>query len=197
MRTNRDLYQFVNELSKSYESSDRSLEDYLRALLILGRRRRAEASISLPQFVAMLEESFVLEPSAFDPAWLIAPTSTSFDDGYSKWERTILSLIVDLHRMKALGMFDDMERYFAWGARGPHATDEMAKLIKGWANLDPLCFLERGVAGAFGGDGIPTISDKNLFLPESERTMQDPIVEIESLSWAEFEDFLITCKVYE
>ncbi|HEX7843110.1 MAG TPA: hypothetical protein VF469_36810 [Kofleriaceae bacterium] len=201
LRTNRDLYRFVAELQEQQAGSTRSLEDYLKALWQLGQRHRELAALSLSSFTGLLEAALDQAPPPFDPAW---PQDNMGDShgraDYARWQRTILGQIVDLHEMERSGTLANELRYF--GVDSPRGAR--------WYNFDPETFLECAVAGRFGGwqpgdaTGRELVPGKVAVLDESgdvvladPAQLEEPIVEIETVSWDVFADFLECGRCYE
>lgn len=67
--TNRDLYLAIGELGKQYASCDRTLEQYLLALLGLTRNpynQSDQTALSPSDFYRLLAEAFTTDPFPFD-----------------------------------------------------------------------------------------------------------------------------------
>lgn len=201
LRTNRDFYLFVADLGEKYARSERSLEDYLKVLLRLGGPHRELAGLALSSFAGLLEGALHGEPPPFDPLWPQQYQRGKRDlGGYDRWERTIVDQIVDLHEMEQAGTFANDLRYF--GIDSPRGSR--------WYNFDPLTFLECAVAGTFDGwrSGDPTgrefvpgrvavLDEAGRITSADPRDLDEPLFEIESVSWDLFTDFLEAGQWYE
>ncbi len=69
IRTNRDLYLAIAELTGRHHSGVRDLEEYLRALREGARRYRTCSSLSPDDFFGLLCTAFTLPAGPFDEAW--------------------------------------------------------------------------------------------------------------------------------
>jgi hypothetical protein len=187
--TNRDLYLFVAAIE-----TQRSLEDYLRALWRLAEPHRALAALPPEMFTELLTDALEAEPRAYDAA---LPTGNA---GYASFEATIASQIVDLHEMAANGQLDNEYRYF--GISAPRGGS--------WYNFDPRGYLECAVAGTFAGweEGddtgrgyVPglvaaTDADGNIAMVDP-RSIEDPVGALSPITWDAFAEFLFTGQIYE
>ena len=189
LRTNRDLYLFVAALVENDERQGRELEEYLRALWRLGSARQASDQLTLARFAGLLVAAFREQAPAFAPAWQRIAEEEGTHTGYSRWERTIFSQIVDLREMRDAGMLANEHRYFGMDApRGQR-----------WFNFDPLTYLECAVEGTFGGwlpgdrTGRDYVSAKNMELED----LDIPIFEMAGVSWDQFADFLRAGQSFE
>lgn len=189
VHTNRDLYQLV----AGFESS-RSLEDYLSALWQIAERCRTAPAIPAPVFGELLASAFAAEPRTYDPSPCVD------GEGYSRFEATIASQIVDLHEMALNGQLEDKYRYF--GINAPRGAR--------WYNFDPCTYLECAVAGTFGGwcegddtgrDYVPGLvavfDNAGGMTAVDPRTIHDPIGSLAPITWAQFADFLFAGQCYE
>ena len=126
MRTNADLYRFIERLPPT----KRPLEEYLRALHAQLTPYAGQPGIALEEFAAALYDALTSAPATIPPT-----------DGGEDWERVLWQQVRDLQQMDAERTLADEWRYFGLdSARGTR-----------WYNFDPLNFLERAGAGAFHG----------------------------------------------
>jgi hypothetical protein len=88
---------------------------------------------------------------------------------------TILWQIVDLRDMDEAGMLRNEDRYF--GIDAPRGNR--------WYNFDPMTYLECAAAGTYRGFTTPPD------IPD------DPVFEIEEVSWDDFTRFLRAGAFYE
>jgi hypothetical protein len=189
LRTNRDLYLFVAALIENDEGHGCELEEYLRALWHLGSLQQASDRLTLGCFAQLLAGAFREQAPAFAPAWRDGAEAEGAPAGYSRWERTILSQIVDLRDMREAGSLANEHRYF--GVDAPRGGR--------WFNFDPLTYLECAVEGAFGGwrtgdsTGRGYVSARNLELED----MDIPIFEMAHVAWDQFADFLRAGQSFE
>jgi hypothetical protein len=189
LRTNRDLYLFVAALVENDDGQGRELEEYLRALWRLGAAKRVNDQLTLGCFAALLVAAFQEEAPPFAATWQDIAEEEGAHAGYPRWERTILSQIVDLREMRYAGMLANEHRYF--GVDAPRG--------RRWFNFDPLTYLECAVEGAFGGwrpgdrTGRDYVSTKNLELED----LDIPIFEMARVSWDQFADFLRAGQSFE
>jgi hypothetical protein len=199
LHTNRDLYLFVADLCQKSARSKRSLEDYLKVLWCLAAAHREHDTLAVSAFAGLLEAAFHTEPPPFDPLWSHRQRQGE-ETGYARWENTILMQIVDLHEMEPAGLLASDLRYF--GVDAPRGSR--------WYNFEPLTFLECGVAGTFDGwrsgdstgrDYVPgrvAVLDETGHVTSAEPgELDQPIVEIELISWDVFADFLESGQLYE
>jgi hypothetical protein len=94
---------------------------------------------------------------------------------FVRWSDQHLAQIVDLRQMAETGMLDDPQRSF--GVDAPSG--------RLWYNFDPLTFLERGAAWAFG--------DWDLHDDDDAPTWQI----IATIPWDDFADYLRAGQGYE
>lgn len=177
---NRELYLLVTGLQ-----TERSLEDYLRALWQIASRM-ADATPSADDVAEMLRRAAIEEPPAFDPRWLAEhtvcpePQKGSFED----WEKTILYQIVDLRRMAEVGTLEDPERYF--GVVSPSGAR--------WYNFDPVTYLECAVRGTVGGYEADEVI---VLIPDESGDDDSPVFDLDDFGWEQFTDMLWCGQFYE
>lgn len=202
--TNRDLYLAIGELSQSHASSDRSLEQYLLALLELARqyhRQGAPSTLSLSEFSRLLSDAFTTDPAAFDPSWREQYSALDRTlPGFAGWEAKIIRQIVDLREMEEAGTLRDEQRYF--GVNAPRGAR--------WYNFSPAGYLECGMAGSLGGwepddptgrefvpGQVTVLASQGTFQSVNPQDIERPIVDMPQLSWEDFQDFIICGQIYE
>lgn len=201
LQTNRDLYLAIGQLRSAYKGSSRSLEEYLRALLGLSETYAQAETLSLDALWSMLQEAMTAEPLPFDPTWLeLYDLRGEEGDDYRGWRAGLIRQIVDLHEMAEAGMLTNEDRYFGMSApRGAH-----------WFNFDIFSYLECAMAGSFGGwqqgddtgripvTGPVAVMDESGEIKSVDpQEIEQPICSISSVSWEDFEDFLVCGQIYE
>lgn len=200
LKTNRDLYLAVTELTNTNVDSQPSLEAYLLTLRQLGMQYEAEEKIALDDFFAMLRDSFAFDPPPYDASWGSDYATHTEDTGYSGWLTTITSQIVDLHEMAASGDLDTEMRYFGISSpRGSH-----------WVNFDPCGYLECAMAGSIGGwepgdesdrsyvPGPVAVFDENdNLVTMNPEDVPRPKYGLATISWHLFCDVLRCGQYYE
>jgi hypothetical protein len=193
IRSNRDLYRFVAGLVKRRAGSTLALRGYLERLRQLAAPLRAHESISPNTFAELLDAAFESGPAPIDPRAEATP-------GFVAWERLVTAQIRDLHEMDRAGLLDDEQRYF--GLNAPSGAR--------WYNFDPGTFLECGATGTFGGwqEGDDTgrayvpgpvvvLDASGALVSVDPRDVDDPVVELEPITWETFSDFLGSGQCYE
>jgi hypothetical protein len=201
LRTNRNLYEFVLRFMENHKKTTRTLEEYLCSLWSIVSRYRDSESLSLTDFVTILEGALAAPVPKFVP---VCPSSElkSIPEyaGFEEWEETILVQIALLREMNLNGTLENEQRYF--GVETPDGSS--------WYNFDPLTYLECGIVGAFGGwepeddTGRQLVPGKVLkntdggeALDLGPRDVQRPVLELRSISWADFIKFLECGRYYE
>lgn len=200
LKTNRDLYLAIDELISRNKSGERSLEQYLLAMLNLAQKYKSRSSLSVTEFYQILSDSFTVPPSAFVETW-----RSDYDkyyaelDGYPQWEGTIIQQIVDLREMAENGLLENEYRYL--GITSPRETS--------WYNFDPAAYLECATAGSLGGwepdddTGRHLIGERMMMASSEEVHFADSQdielsrFEIAVISWEIFEQFITCGRVYE
>jgi hypothetical protein len=201
LRTNRDLYLAIHDLTKQQKNCTRSLEEFLRAVLNRSAKFSDCESLTLAGLYELLASGFTYEPAPFDQAWRDQYAKLPRDgDGYAGWRATIIRQIVDLREMDECGTLKNEMRYF--GVSTPRHSY--------WFNFDPFVYLECGLAGSFGG-WLPNDETGRQYVPGPVAVLADdgsiqtanpedlpiPIFEISTLSWEQFNDFLMSGQHYE
>src|SRR4051812_7728620 len=107
LMTNRDFYLAVAELCDGHKETARPLQEYLRALLSLGRQLYNVDSLSVDEFYGLLRDAFEAETGVAEEIHISGKRSkASSNSGYDRWEETIVQQIVDLQEMARAGMLD-------------------------------------------------------------------------------------------
>lgn len=201
LNSNRDLYVSIDNLRTEYQSSTRSLEEYLRAMLKLSQNFAQCQSLSIEEFYTLISESFTTQPAEFDEEWrsLYNRLPTDLAD-YSGWRSTLIKQIVDLREMGEHGMLANEYRYF--GINSPRNAI--------WYNFDPVGYLECGMAGAFGGwepddesgrqlvpGAVCVIAADGSIQTVDPQDIPRPQFEITTITWDELKDFIECGQYYE
>jgi hypothetical protein len=203
LQSNRDLYLSIESITREYRSIDRSLEEYLRAMLQLAKRFADRSSLALDEFHMLIYESFTAQPIEFDEDWRNSydrlPINRSDFDG---WRSILIQQIIDLREMRENGTLADANRYF--GIDSPRNSR--------WYNFDPLGYLECAMAGSFGGwepddeSGRELVPGRVSVIAE-DGSIQDlhpqdlpyPQFEMPAITWDELKDFMallvLWCKM--
>lgn len=136
--TTDDLLQALDDINAANADCDRSLEEYLRALLPLVEARGAQPP-TYEWLADALRLAFAAEPAPFDPAWLEReqlPRDGKEDAGPELARDMLLWQIADLRRMRG-GALEDKWRCF--GVESPTGND--------WYNFDPRTYMGCTAAG--------------------------------------------------
>lgn len=191
--TNRTVYQRILVIG---ESTDRSLEEYLRALRHVAWPQRERETLPVDVFVTLLDDAATVPAPPFDDALRTEDLAVTEDmPGFEVWDRVIRSQIVDLRdlaegpapRFPELGV--DVCRPADAGRRACGTR---------WYNHAVAGYLECAMAGALGGwdaaDGVrgPVPGPVAPLFPEPPG-----VAELRELTWAEFTDFLVCGQEYE
>jgi hypothetical protein len=199
LETNRDLYLAVADLVTNQRGTERTLEEYLRALLGIGESYRDRKSLLPSEFLGMIIAAFTVEPIPTESSWFL-PTSEE-RAGYDAWRGTLVAQIVDLIEMRQRGTLEDEQRYF--GVNAPRGGR--------WYNFDPCTYLECAMAGTLGGwepddeTGRQLVPGKVAVLDPSTgniesvdpEDIEEPTIRLTELSWDLLVDFLHAGQTYE
>ncbi|MCB9642223.1 MAG: hypothetical protein H6728_04050 [Myxococcales bacterium] len=200
LHTNRDLYLAIHGLRDSL-TKERSLEEYLSALLALSSKHEEEKTFSVEALWQLLQGALTAEPQPFEEAWREQyEHRTEESAGYATWKETLLRQIVDLHEMAEEGMLENESRYFGMSApRGAY-----------WFNFDIPAYLECAMAGSFGGweqgddtgrllvpGPVAVFGEDGEVKTVNPEEIKRPVFPMEMVSWEDFEDFLVCGQVYE
>ncbi len=191
--TNRDLYCFITHLVKHRKGSLITLQAYLENLRRLVRPIGGHEALALRDFAELLQAAFEAAPAR-------AASCASSTDGYSAWEQRLDEQIRDLREMREAGTLDDEYRCF--GVDAPRGGR--------WYNFDPCAYLECAAAGALGGwrEGddaercyvpgpVAVIDAAGTMTSVDPRDIDDPVVELQVITWEAFVDFLDAGQCYE
>jgi len=201
MSTNRDIYLAIGAFRNDPAlPADRTLEDYLRALLVLCQAHRDAAAVTVEDFLDLLRRAFVETPADFDVRWGNSGNAADDAAGFAAFESVLLAQIVDLHEMREAGILDGKLIYF--GVRSPRGRQ--------WFNFDPRGYLECAATGSLGGwepgdpggrDFVPgpvaTLDPEGKIVSADPRDLERPIQSISQVSWQQFADFLYCGQIYE
>lgn len=198
--TNRDFYLAILALCESRREDERTLDNYLLALLGLAERYAPQDGVTLDQMHALLTEAFEAAPLAFDPHWRNASEQTPRTDAYERWRACAIAQVVDLRDMEACGALANEYRYF--GIDAPRGGR--------WYNFDPCTYLECATVGAFGGwepeddsgrrfvpGEVATIAADGTFGAANPEDIERPILSLPYVDWATFVEFLWMGQNYE
>jgi hypothetical protein len=196
---NRDVYLAINELRA--DASQRTLEEYLRALFGLCRPLGGVDSLSAEQFVTLLADALRVEPVTCELASAAFKSGGPADPGsYRAFERTLLRQIVDLREMSDAGILS--RDFIELGVDAPRGGR--------WFNFTVASYLECAAAGCLGG-WEPGDATGRSFVPgqvvvqdaAGELTSVDPqnvpreVQDLERVTWERFEEFLFCGQMYE
>jgi hypothetical protein len=199
LHTNRELYQFIMSLAERHKDCSRSLQEYLRALLVLTRNFQNQHAIGLSDFAIILDTAFTSEPAKYDEAW---EKIESIDGAktFEGFERFICWQIVELRQMDRIGKLKDPMKSF--GINSPRGAR--------WYNFDPITYLECGTAGSFDGwepdddsgrkyvpGKVVTTNESGEFICVDPQELKKPTTPLPQISWEEFCNFLWAGQSYE
>lgn len=201
LQTNRDLYLAVGELCRLNQATDRSLEQYLAALLRLVGHLGHRDTISLDVFHSLLADAFTAESSMFDQKW--RETYVDFNttaSGFQGVVATLVRQIVDLREMEETGSLADEFRFF--GINAPRGSR--------WYNFSPASYLECGMAGSLGGwepgddtgreyvpGKVAVLNEDGTIQSVNPEDLDRPVYETGELSWDDIQEFLLCGQIYE
>ncbi|MCK6510845.1 hypothetical protein L6R29_12865 [Myxococcota bacterium] len=201
LQTNRDLYLAIGRLRSEYKGLTRSLEEYLRALLGISQGYAQEERLSVEALWSMLSGALGGEAAPFEEAWRERYDQRAEEgDDYRGWRATLIRQIVDLREMEEAGLLAKEDRYFGMSApRGAH-----------WYNFDIFAYLECAMAGSFGGwqqgdstgrvlvpGPVSVMEESGEIATVDPQDIEQPIVALSSITWEDFEDFLMCGQIYE
>lgn len=199
IKTNRDLYKAVTQLVKQEEKNERSLESYLLALLSLGQQYQHCETLTPDEFFEILTKAFYETALPFNEAWKEQKYDRSLT-GFLAWQNRVIYQIVDLRAMEENVSLNDNMRYF--GIDAPRGSR--------WYNFEPQGFLECAVSGSYGGwqesddtgrDYVPSpvavLGEGGKIESVDPRDIDDPVIELEAITWDKFTEFLFDGQSYE
>jgi hypothetical protein len=147
--TDLEAYRIVLSFEDRFASEKRSLEEYLRALLLCIEEAPSREP-SLRELLFMVEDAFVREPRAFDEHWRALANEYRQKEEHSCQEILIMQ-IVDLRAMQEAKTLDNEMKHF--GVSAPSGIS--------WYNFDPFSYTERGFCSTVG-DGMRSIETGEL-----------------------------------
>lgn len=182
---------YIFDMIQRYSLTDRSMEEYLRALWGEIQRHRKDP-VTYTLLARMLENAYTSDPVPYDPGWkevrrmgwtwdrkLKAYIIKVFDRETGQW--IIKDRGIDpFEILKTTILQQITERYLLEHAENELSTKEREKLINNWSNPEPFTFNSAGV--------IALCSDMD--------TQDDPQPD-KSLSWADLAAYLSIGQVYD
>ena len=149
----------VTALAERARSSSRTLEEYLRAVLVLASRYKNLPYLGTLEFLDTLSEALSIDSLPFDPLWADKYNlKVESANNFAVWEATVQRQVVDLREMADAGAFANELRYF--GVASPRGTY--------WFNFDVGTYLECATAGAMGAGSLVILPPANSFPVRSE-----------------------------
>ena len=136
VKTISDFRRYVLSLADGRATaSNRSLEEYLRALWRCIQQIQAEA-VTFSLLAQLLQDAFIVDPLPFDESWLQYGTlpdihSKANQEAFAVLQQMICYQIADLHRMDQANLLDNQFRYY--GIDSPTGYR--------WFNFDPASYL--------------------------------------------------------
>jgi hypothetical protein len=145
IKTQKDFCDFIRVLAKDASSSNRSLEDYLRALWLLVQKHKND-KLSFVLLAQMLNDALTAPVAPFDDDWLNyekPPSELSqnhpVENDFEFLKKMILYQIADLHRMREEGALDAPPHILWLGASRKGGST--------WYNFEPATFLSIALGG--------------------------------------------------
>lgn len=200
MPTNRDLYLAIAELIERQKKTERSLEVYLCALYGLGVGYQDREGLSFAEFLGLLSQAFSAPPAEFDTSWKNQKVYSRDKGGFEGWKVKLREQIVDLREMDEAGILQNQYRYF--GVDAPRGSR--------WYNFDPWGYLECAITGTFGGwqpgddtgreyvpGKVAAMNEQGVLESKDPREIEDPVLELNHITWETFAEFLLMGQMYE
>lgn len=201
LSTNRDLYLAIEGLSKTHSGCARSLEHYLLSLLDSSQRFSERNDVTLAEFYDLVSTSFTRDIPTFNPDWRDQYDKLPHDrNDYAGFRATLIRQIVDLREMDEHGTLKNEQRYF--GVSAPRKSY--------WYNFDPIGYLECAMAGSFGGwepgdetgrefvpGPVAVLGSDGSIQTANPKDLHQPTVQMPSVTWEQFQDFIICGQIYE
>jgi len=145
VKTQKDFCDFIRALANNASKSDRSLEEYLRALWLLVQKYKND-KLSFALLAQMLADALIAPVAPFDDDWLIyeePPSELSqnhpIENDFEFLKKMLLYQIADLHRMREEGVLDTPPNILWLGAS--------RKGGETWYNFEPATFLNVALGG--------------------------------------------------
>lgn len=159
VKTQQDFYNFIEQLAKAAKNSERSLEEYLRALWVRLQASR-DKPVSFTMLAQLLSTALTSTIAPFDPTWLRyknPPRELSqmkpVEDTFAFAMNMLLYQIADLHQMKAEGILDQPPHVLWLGVNRQGGRT--------WYNFVPAAFLDAGI-GPMRADSQETDCDWDI-----------------------------------
>src|SRR5690349_15246658 len=100
MTTNREIYLSVLAIVERANGCDRSLEEYLRALVAIVCPYKDLEYLSPDEFLNVLSESLMADPLPMEPLWVDTyEVERALVNDFRCWEATVWQQVVDLREM--------------------------------------------------------------------------------------------------
>ena len=201
LRTNRDLYLAIENLTQEHRLCTRSLEQYLLALLRAAESFADSDSLSLNDFFGIISQAFTSDLKEFDPNWRTQYADLPHElSDFTGWRAVLIRQVVDLREMDENGTFANELRYF--GVDSPRKSR--------WFNFDPVGYIECAMAGSFGGwepgdetdrqfvpGPVAVLADDGSIQDANPEVIPRRQFEMPFVTWEEFKDFIYCGQYYE
>jgi putative RNA 2'-phosphotransferase len=198
--TNRRFYQDLLDLLRLHEVYITGLELFLRSFWGQCEKwRQSGYGLSIDVLLYLIDQALLLAPENYDPAWEKVTESDEAEE-YEYLRETLLTQIVDLRQMEAVGTLENEYRYF--GVDAPSG--------RRWYNFDVKSYVECAAVGSFGGWTEEANPDRQLvdgevaILTSGGEIGSSPAEDIPNeeyplgeMSWEDVGDFLNTGRCYE
>jgi len=191
----------VTALAERARSSSRTLEEYLRAVLVLASRYKNLPYLGMLEFLDTLSEALSIDSLPFDPLWADKYNlKVESANNFAVWEATVQRQVVDLREMADAGAFANELRYF--GVVSPRGAY--------WFNFDVGTYLECATAGSYGGwepgdssarqfvsGQVGVLKADGSIIAKNPRDLAQPARTIDRVSWEDFTHFVECGQFYE
>ena len=98
IRTNCDLYLAIHRFPERFVGNERSLEDYLLGVLRLAEPYKDRESLTLAEFVELIENAFTQPCQTFDDVWRKQYDSLpDEDETYAGWRARVIKQLSLIH----------------------------------------------------------------------------------------------------
>jgi hypothetical protein len=145
VKTQKDFCEFIRVLAKNASSSDRSLEEYLRALWLLVQEYKND-KLSFALLAQILADALTAPVAPFDDNWLNYEEPPAelhqghpVENDFEFLQKMLLYQIADLHRMREEGVLDAPPHILWMGASRKGGSV--------WYNFEPATFLGIALGG--------------------------------------------------
>lgn len=203
VKTNIDFCDHIETLATARWADAPPLGQYLLALAQLAQPHKAAEALDFPEFVQMLDRALDEPPPALDPAAVREAVLRAEDGGFWRFQAIALSQAAEMTRRAAIpqGQQDPLgERRPTWHNTHTLGFLEAAAVatFDGWVCDDEHdCDDHAGGGCGAGGCGSggcgsgaksrPSVAQVKVVYGEDG----EPAVELESVSWDLFSEFLI------